>query len=58
MIEERETIVGIGVDAVTKLVYLDENRIERIANKKSLEEYIKTIGLSIENKIKALNTLT
>lgn len=57
MIEEKETIVGLGADAVTKLVYLNENRIERLANKKNLEEYIATIDRSVENKIKALSTL-
>lgn len=58
MIEEKETIVGIGADAVTKLVYLGENRIERLANKKSLEEYINSIDHNIEKKIKSLNSLT
>lgn len=58
MIEERETIIGMGVDAVTKLVFLDENRIERHANKKNIDEYINTIELSTEKKIAALSVLT
>ncbi|KPU44981.1 oxygen-independent coproporphyrinogen-III oxidase-like protein HemZ [Oxobacter pfennigii] len=58
MIEEKETIIGIGADSVTKMVFTNENRIERYANKKDLTEYINTIKESTEKKIKALGMLT
>lgn len=57
MIEERETIAGFGADAVTKTVFTDENRIERIANKKDIKEYINSIVKSTDGKIEALNML-
>jgi oxygen-independent coproporphyrinogen-3 oxidase len=58
MIEERETIIGFGADAVTKLVFMDENRIERLANKKDIKEYINTIDINIEKKLQFLKMLT
>lgn len=57
MIEEKETIIGCGADSVTKLVYLDENRIERIANKKDIAEYINTICQAVGKKLKGLETI-
>lgn len=57
MIEERETIAGFGADAVTKTVFVDENRIERIANKKDIKEYISSIVKSTDGKIEALSML-
>lgn len=58
MIEEKETIVGLGADAVSKLVFLNENRIERFANKKDIKEYINTIEENTDKKIQALSMLT
>lgn len=58
MIEERETILALGADGVTKFVFLDENRIERFANKKDLKEYISTIRDSVGKKINLLGMLT
>lgn len=58
MIEEKETIIGVGADSVTKLVFHDENRIERYANKKDLKEYINTIHEHTEKKLALLNMLT
>ena len=31
MIEDKQTIIALGVDAVSKVVFLKENRIERFA---------------------------
>lgn len=58
MIEEKETIVGLGADSVSKLVFHDENRIERFANKKDLKEYIDTIEERVEKKLEFLEMLT
>ena len=57
MIEEKETIIGLGADSVTKMVFLDENRIERFANKKDLDGYINTIEANTDKKIKAIAEL-
>ncbi len=57
MIEERETIAGFGAHAVSKAVFLDENRIERIANKKDVKEYMDSIKETTDNKLKAFKTL-
>lgn len=57
MIEERQTIIALGADAVTKAVFLKENRIERFANVKDVREYIARIDEMIEKKKQLLNLL-
>lgn len=57
MIEERQTIIACGADAITKIVFLDENRIERHGNVKDVREYINRVKEMVEKKIKLLNTL-
>lgn len=57
MIEDIETIVALGADAVSKVVFTEENRIERFANVKDVKEYINRIDEMIDNKINLLNTL-
>ncbi len=57
IIEEAETIIACGADAVTKLVFLDQNRIERHSNVKDVREYIKRTGEMVEKKTNLLNTL-
>ncbi|SKA81354.1 oxygen-independent coproporphyrinogen-3 oxidase [Caloramator quimbayensis] len=57
MIAENISIAGIGPDAITKLLYLNENRIERVANVKDIREYINRIDEMIDKKIKGLDTL-
>lgn len=57
IIEERQTIIALGADAVSKIVFLDENRIERFANIKDVGEYIKRIDEVIEKKKALLETL-
>ncbi|WP_368491166.1 coproporphyrinogen III oxidase [Clostridium sp. BJN0013] len=57
MIEERQTIIGCGADAVTKVVFLDENRLERHANVKDIKVYINRTEEMAEKKIMLLNTL-
>jgi oxygen-independent coproporphyrinogen-3 oxidase len=56
IIEEIQTIIACGADAATKVVFLDENRIERHANVKDVREYIKRIDEMVSKKIKLLNT--
>lgn len=57
MIEDKQTIIAIGADAVTKVVFLDENRIERFGNVKDVREYIKRIEEMVEGKKELLDTL-
>ncbi|MEG0238036.1 MAG: coproporphyrinogen III oxidase [Clostridium sp.] len=57
MIEDKQTIIALGADAVSKVVFLEENRIERFPNVKDVREYISRIDEMIEGKIDLLNTL-
>lgn len=57
MIEERQTIIALGAAAVSKVVFLDEDRLERFPNLKDLHEYISRIEEMIEGKKKLLDTL-
>lgn len=57
MIEERQTIIALGADAVTKVIFLDENRIERVPNVKDVIEYNKRIDEMVERKVIELNKL-
>ncbi|MGL4991181.1 MAG: coproporphyrinogen III oxidase [Sarcina sp.] len=59
MIEDTQTIIAIGADAVSKVVYLSEGkgRIERFANVKNVKEYVSRVDEMIEGKLKLLDTL-
>lgn len=58
MIAENISIFAMGADAVSKIVFEEENRIERVANLKDVREYINRIDEIINNKIEAVNMLT
>ncbi|WP_291636934.1 coproporphyrinogen III oxidase [Clostridium sp.] len=57
MIEEKQTVIALGADAVCKVVFLEENRHERFANIKDVRVYIKRVDEMIERKIELLETL-
>lgn len=57
MIEDKQTIIALGADAVSKVVFLDEGRIERFANIKDIREYCNRIEEMVEGKKKLLDTL-
>ena len=57
MIEEKQTIIALGADGVSKVVFLEENRLERFANVKDVKEYNNRIDEMIEKKLKLLETL-
>jgi len=40
IMEEKQTVLGLGAGAVSKLVILSEDRLERIQNPKSLQHYM------------------
>ena len=50
IMEESESIIAAGAGAITKMVYQNGERIDRIANVKSLEDYITRIDEMIERK--------
>ncbi|TDT45976.1 anaerobic coproporphyrinogen III oxidase [Fonticella tunisiensis] len=58
MIAENISIIAMGADGVSKLVFEDENRIERVANVKDVGEYIKRIDEMIENKKRAIDIIS
>ncbi|MDO5718426.1 MAG: coproporphyrinogen dehydrogenase HemZ [Tissierellia bacterium] len=53
--EEIQTIVGIGMGAVSKFYFPKEDRIERVANFKSLDEYLRRFHEQIGRKENALD---
>jgi oxygen-independent coproporphyrinogen-3 oxidase len=57
IIEEKQTIIAFGADAVTKTVIHDNNRIERQHNIKDVQLYIESIDTMIEKKIEILDEL-
>ncbi|MFX0547980.1 coproporphyrinogen III oxidase [Hathewaya histolytica] len=57
MMEDKQTIVALGADAVTKVVYLESGKIERFGNVKDVKEYINRINEMIEKKIELLDNL-
>lgn len=57
MIEDKQTIIALGADAVSKVVFLEENRIERFGNVKDIREYTSRIKEMVEEKKKLLDTL-
>ncbi|MBU5454327.1 coproporphyrinogen III oxidase [Caproiciproducens sp. MSJ-32] len=57
MIEDKQTIIALGADAVSKVVFFDNNRIERFGNVKDIKEYINRISEMVEEKKKLLDTL-
>lgn len=50
MMEELQTIVAAGAGGATKILYPEENRIERVENVKDLKSYMVRIDEMIERK--------
>jgi coproporphyrinogen III oxidase-like Fe-S oxidoreductase len=50
IMEERQSIIGFGAGAVTKLYYPNQNRLERIPNVTDVKHYINRIDEMIERK--------
>ncbi|SHJ87396.1 coproporphyrinogen dehydrogenase HemZ [Tepidibacter formicigenes] len=50
IMEEKQSIFALGAGANSKIVYLDENRIERVPNVKNIEHYIKRVDEMIKKK--------
>lgn len=50
IMEEKMDIIALGAGTSTKLVFPDENRIERIENVKNVEEYIARVDEMMQRK--------
>lgn len=50
IMEEAESIIALGAGGITKMVYQNGERIDRIPNVKSLKDYIERIDEMIERK--------
>lgn len=50
IMEEKQTILALGAGAMSKFVFHDENRIERVENVKSITDYIGRIDEMIKKK--------
>jgi len=57
MIEERQTVIALGAAAVSKVIFLEEDRLERFPNLKDLHEYVSRVDEMIEKKKVLLDTL-
>jgi coproporphyrinogen dehydrogenase HemZ len=57
MIEEKQTIIALGADAISKIVNPENGCIERFANVKDVKQYIDRIDEMIELKFNLLNKL-
>lgn len=50
IMEEKQTILALGAGALSKFVFHQENRIERVENVKSIRDYMERIDEMIERK--------
>lgn len=54
IMEEKQSNYAIGAGSISKFVYLDEDRIERVDNVKNVEQYINRVDEMIEKKRKEI----
>ena len=57
IMEEKQTILALGAGAVTKYVFPEGGRIERVDNVKNVDQYIERIDEMIERKEKFIENL-
>lgn len=57
IMEEKQTILACGAGTTTKVVFPDENRLERVENVKDVEQYIERIDEMLLRKEKLLAKL-
>ncbi|MDF2532639.1 MAG: hemZ [Clostridia bacterium] len=57
IIEEKQTNIAFGADAITKTIFVQENRIERQGNIKDIRLYIARIDEQISKKLQLLDEL-
>lgn len=54
IMEEKQTIIALGAGAVSKIIFNEDNRLERVPNVKNLEHYLNRVEEMVERKRKAL----
>ena len=52
IMEEKQSIIALGAGGSTKILFPEENRIERVENVKSVKDYIERIDEMIGRKEK------
>jgi oxygen-independent coproporphyrinogen-3 oxidase len=52
IMEEKQSIVALGAGGSSKILYPEENRLERVENVKSVKDYIERIDEMVERKRK------
>lgn len=57
IMEEKQTIIACGAGTTTKILYPEENRLERIENVKDAQQYIDRIEEMLERKSARLDIL-
>ncbi len=55
MMEEKDTIIGAGLGAVSKIYSVKDNRIDRLPNYKTLHDYIENMNQMLNKKEKYFN---
>ncbi|MBS7527737.1 coproporphyrinogen dehydrogenase HemZ [Fusibacter paucivorans] len=58
IMEERHTIIALGAGAVSKICHPSENRFERVANFKGVEDYLNRFDEILLKKASAFSELT
>lgn len=54
IMEEKQSNYAVGAGSISKFVYVDEDRIERVDNVKNVEQYIDRVDEMIERKKKEI----
>ncbi|MGL6106516.1 coproporphyrinogen dehydrogenase HemZ [Romboutsia sp.] len=54
IMEEKQSNYAVGAGSISKFVYLEEDRIERVDNVKNVEQYIERVDEMIERKRKEI----
>ena len=52
IMEEKQSNYALGAGSISKFVYVDEDRIERVENVKNVEQYIDRVDEMIQRKVK------
>lgn len=55
--EEKQTIVACGAGTATKVLYREENRIERAENVKDVGQYMERVEEMVGRKMRILSSL-
>lgn len=55
IMEEKQSNYALGAGAISKFVYVDEDRIERVDNVKNVEQYIARVQEMVDRKKEEVN---